>query len=349
VVLTKDETFTFVASEPVEWSPNAPSGVFTATTGAGSDHVLATKTKGSDRTATAAVTVAETSLTIQPPLPTLHSGESMRLVARTSAKNPTWTGEICRSDGTCTAPDNLAEERIVTAKVSTSEPKLTASVAIRLVPTPPESKRLLLFAMLFGGLGGLLHAVNSLVAYVGSNTFVPRWGLFYVARPFVGAIIALFVFLVFKGQLSADTLKTTDVFAVAAIASIAGMFSDRAAEKLREIFDAVLGPKNDNRGDKLDPNAPTRPAAAPTPVITALDPAVLTVAQPGLNLTVKGTGFTDKCTATVNGQPRDVTFKSEAELLVTLETADVATQGNLEVVVANPSGAQSGPKSIAVQ
>jgi hypothetical protein len=121
------------------------------------------------------------------------------------------------------------------------------------------------FAMLFGTLGGLVHATNSLIAFVGNSRFVASWVLFYLARPFIGATMALFVFLIFRGQLAADTVKASNLVAVAAVAALAGLFSDRTAEKLREIFDVLIGPKRDDRTNKLEGGVAAAPSSQPSP------------------------------------------------------------------------------------
>jgi hypothetical protein len=202
---------------------------------------------------------------------------------------------------------------------------------------------MLVIVALFGALGGLLHATNSLVAFVGNRTFVSSWAFFYMARPFVGAVMALLVFLVFKGHLSNEIVKMSEIFSIAAVAGLVGMFSDRTAEKLKEVFDVVLGPKADQRANKLQGGQPTKPT------IAGVTPERLTVgAAPPVMLVVKGTGFDAKTKGQVNGKERPTTFQNESQLTIELDAADVAAAGTIVVTVANPKGETSAAFAVSV-
>lgn len=181
----------FSASTPVKWLGDAPNGVFTAD-GGGVQQIVGVAMDESGQIATATIKVGDRSLRVDPPLPVLHTGDQIELHAWTDAKNPTWSCTGCTAEGKFTAPNDIKEERVVIATVKTSEPELTASIPIRLMPTRHAigAKEAMLFAMLFGALGGLVHAKNSLIAFVGNANFVGTWALFYLARPFVGAMMS---------------------------------------------------------------------------------------------------------------------------------------------------------------
>lgn len=340
VVLKKGDGQIFVASgeDPIQWFDDAPAGRFEAKTDAGKFVVTASKSQHPDIEAHATVTIADTSLSITPRLPTLRSGETIKLEAVPPLEDAVWHGEFCKVDGSCKAPREVFEEQVVAATVSSkANPGLRAAVPIRLIPDPPRPTLILVIAMLFGALGALLHAINSFIAFVGSEKFVSSWGLFYLARPFVGAIMALLVLAVFKGQLAVEVVSTTDFFSVAAICGLVGMFSDRSAEKLKEVFDVVLGPKVDSRANKLSNNVQAG-SAATKPVIASVTPDKLAAGSAVQLLEVKGSGFSAKCKGQINGKNRVATVQSETQLSIALEAVDVSAPEMLAVTVLSPGG-----------
>jgi hypothetical protein len=131
-----------------------------------------------------------------------------------------------------------------------------------------------------------------------------------------------------------------NAYGIAAISALAGMFSKQATDKLREIFDTLF--RTQQPVERADPLAPA------TPVISRTDPVKLTVNNPQA-ITVQGSGFEPDCRATVNGKPRDVERVSDTLIKVTLLPEDVATKGNLEVVVQNPDGERSIGFTIVVE
>ena len=89
--------------------------------------------------------------------------------------------------------------------------------------------------------------------------------------------------------------------------------------------------KTDNPVDRRDPlNQP--------PVISGADPASLTVGG-AIELAILGQNFSKDCGALINGETRDVKWQSDTRLTITLLPKDVATAGDLLVVVRNPSSA----------
>lgn len=113
--------------------------------------------------------------------------------------------------------------------------------------------RLLLIVLLAGALGSLIHAFQSLVDFVGNDSFKTSWGWWYIARPFIGTSLALVFYAALRGGLLAGTpasVKDVSPYGVFTIAALAGMFSDKATQKLADIFD-VLFKSDDKRKDKL--------------------------------------------------------------------------------------------------
>ncbi|MBM3775525.1 MAG: hypothetical protein FJW37_10220 [Acidobacteria bacterium] len=118
-----------------------------------------------------------------------------------------------------------------------------------------EETRLLLLALAAGSLGAYVHAIKSLADYIGNRTLTASWFWFYITRPFVGTALALVFYAVIRGGFLVGTPAETSAvnpFGVVAISGLVGMFADKAANKLSEVFDALFR-TDDARADKLAP------------------------------------------------------------------------------------------------
>src|ERR1051325_407924 len=116
-----------------------------------------------------------------------------------------------------------------------------------------EETRLVLLVLFAGGLGSYLHAIKSLVDYIGNQTARESWFWFYITRPFVGMSLALIFYAVIRGGFLAGTpadARSVNPFGVVALSGLVGMFADKAAQKLSEVFDAMFR-TDDTRRDKL--------------------------------------------------------------------------------------------------
>jgi len=113
-----------------------------------------------------------------------------------------------------------------------------------------DEVRLLLIVALAGALGSLVHVVRSLSWYVGNRELVRSWLAKYILLPFVGTTLALvFYFVIRAGFFSpAGPVEQTNPFHLAALAALAGMFSDQVAEKLREVLETLLATPKGRRG-----------------------------------------------------------------------------------------------------
>ena len=116
----------------------------------------------------------------------------------------------------------------------------------------PEA-RLILLVLLAGALGSFIHALQSLIDFSGNITLKASWTWWYIARPFLGMALALVFYAALRGGMLAGTpaaVKDVNPYGIFTIAALAGMFSDKATQKLADIFD-VLFKADDNRKDKL--------------------------------------------------------------------------------------------------
>ena len=116
-----------------------------------------------------------------------------------------------------------------------------------------EETRLVLLVLFAGALGSYIHAIKSLVDYIGNQTAKESWFWFYMTRPFVGMALALIFYSVIRGGFLAGTpadAKSVNPFGVVALAGLVGMFADKASQKLSEVFDTMFR-TDDTRKDKL--------------------------------------------------------------------------------------------------
>lgn len=199
---------------------------------------------------------------------------------------------------------------------------------------PPLETRLILLVLLAGAIGSYIHATSSFVDYLGNREFISSWAWWYLLRPFIGMMLALVFYFVFRGGfVTAGTNQGGDAaasfinpFGVAALAGLVGMFSKAAADKLNEVFLTMFKPE---QGDKKrsDPLAATKPA------ITAIAPNTGAPAG-GLTVTITGTGFNAGSKVTFGGVAATSVTVSGATSLTAVTPAHAA--GAVDVVVTNP-------------
>lgn len=203
-----------------------------------------------------------------------------------------------------------------------------------------KTGRLLLLLAIMGALGGLIHGISSFTTFVGNREFLISWVWWYVFKPFLAALVALIVFLVFRAgfDMGNFSLGTADCLKAAAFAALIGLFAEQATIKLKDIFDAFFTPRKDPRGDEA---GNVKPKA---PVITSLDPSSVTAGQDVKTLTINGTDFAPDCQVKIGStnlrKPASVTT---TQLVVPLEEGDVKNPGTVQVIVFNkpPDGEPS--------
>lgn len=162
-----------------------------------------------------------------------------------------------------------------------------------------------------GALGGALRGLASLTERVATRQFDPLWTMWYLANPFVGAAVAMvFLFALqagLAGQGSANSAASLS--GTAGIAALIGLFSRHALEKLREVFDVVVGQH------RLA--APTQDGTAPEgPTIHALSPSTVPAADADTPLIIAGAGFTPGSVVEINGRRVDGTVRPDTISLI---------------------------------
>ncbi len=107
----------------------------------------------------------------------------------------------------------------------------------------PNESRILLIVAIVGAIGALIHSAWALGAFVGERQFDESWTLWYLAHPFVGAGLALLIYFGLRGGLlnSGTTVNDLNLFGIATVSGLSGMFAKQAIGKLKELADNLFG------------------------------------------------------------------------------------------------------------
>ncbi|MDL1938664.1 MAG: hypothetical protein HUU09_00650 [Candidatus Jettenia caeni] len=105
----------------------------------------------------------------------------------------------------------------------------------------PNELCAILIVTLSGALGSLVHALRSFYKYVGNRELVWSWLAMYIMLPFIGATLGLLFYLIIRGGFfpHAETGETSP-FGFMAMAALAGLFSEQAILKLKEVSETLL-------------------------------------------------------------------------------------------------------------
>ena len=193
--------------------------------------------------------------------------------------------------------------------------------------------RLILTVMVAGALGSFVHVATSFGDFVGNEKLAGNWIWWYILRPFVAmALAAIFYFVVRGGFLSAGAEPDSlNMYGIAAIAGMVGMFSKQATDKLGEVFDTMFktGPSSGDsqRKDALD---------NPIPTVTSAELVQPSDNSPNPSVTLKGTGFVTGSVVRANGVNRETVFTDSSHVRAVLAPQDVAAGTPMELSVFNP-------------
>jgi hypothetical protein len=269
---------------------------------------------------------------VWPPLP--WPGDTQREATASATPAPSGTANTnnAQTPGGG-ATDNNNGNQIVRCKDPNCPPKFRV---FKIDFQPTLEVRLILLVMLVGAIGSYLHAASSFVDYLGNRAFVSSWVWWYLLRPFIGMLLALLFYFVFRGGFITAGVNTSgeaatnyiNPFGIAALAGLVGMFSKVATDKLNEVFTTLFRPApgqgDAKRGDKLIPPtiinlSPNKgPSTGGTPV---------TITGTNFGSTVKV--FFDKAAAT------SVSVSSATSLIAVTPAHD---PGTVAVEIVNPGG-----------
>jgi hypothetical protein len=250
-------------------------------------------------------------------------------------------------------PSDLVDKGSIAVDVVNGDGKISNAIAVPIQrprvplvlspwwqPRITRELQLILLAIFAGALGSYIHALKSFADFVGNRTLTASWFWWYLVRPFLGMAMALVFYAVVRGGFVAGTpadAKIVNPFGVIAVGALVGMFADRAAQKLSEIFDTLFR-TDDPRSGKLN-----------APVIDRLDPAQVaagTTSPPALK--VIGDRLGKVSVVRLNAEERKPDRVSEKEISVALLAKDVQTPGEIVVTAVNPDGGVSPPATLTV-
>ncbi len=111
---------------------------------------------------------------------------------------------------------------------------------------------LLILVALAGFLGSMIYIGSSFTDFVGNDKLKSNWLLWYIVKPFTGMGLAIVIYFVFRaGLLNFNDPTNINLYGIVTLAVLAGLFTDDATLKLKEVFEVIFKPK-DVRVDKLD-------------------------------------------------------------------------------------------------
>ena len=193
---------------------------------------------------------------------------------------------------------------------------------------------LLLLVAAGGFLGNMIHIATSFTTYVGAGKFQQSWVLWYWVRPFTASALALALYFAFGAT---DDPGNVDLDRILTVSILAGLFTDIATQKLKEVFDVLFSPK-DNRPNKL-----TDPAIK----ITSITPDEL--AKEGENkIVIKGANLkSKKLVIKIDDQPITNTTITDEEISFTYTLPDEARdKTELALLVTDEAGNTVFPKKM---
>ena len=146
--------------------------------------------------------------------------------------------------------------------------------------------------------------------------------------PFLGMALALVFYAALRGGMLAGTpaaVKDVNPYGIFTIAALAGMFSDKATQKLADIFD-VLFKADDKRKDKLK-KVSIKTDALPDGVET----------KP-YSLQLSATDGSPDYTWTVVNLPKELIFDSKTGILSGVPAAGTAKTYSIKITVKDSAG-----------
>jgi hypothetical protein len=124
---------------------------------------------------------------------------------------------------------------------------------------PQGPARAMFFAGLLGIALGAVHSLASISMHAGKRDLSAPWMIFYLSRPFTGGGVALVTCLVLMsgiGGFSVDPATHEGELILLAWAALAGLYSEPALNKLKELFTSIFSTgtdrseRNSERADK---------------------------------------------------------------------------------------------------
>ena len=216
-----------------------------------------------------------------------------------------------------------------------------------------HDERLLLLVICAGALGSYIHAATSYTTYVGNRKFISSWTWWYLLRPFVGMALALVVYFAIRGGflllVRVEKAEEVNPYGVAAIASLVGLFSKTAADKLNELFSTLFRPAP-GEGDTARRDSLLEGG-------TVISPTVVRAGAGRVALLVSGMNFVEASVVRLtpkgdSTQAKDLetNFVSSSQLVAYVEAGETALEATYEinVITPPPGGGSTRPTELHV-
>lgn len=204
-----------------------------------------------------------------------------------------------------------------------------------LILNPDKFKKLsslntliLLLVILGGFLGSLIHITGSLGDFIGNGRFKRSWSLWYFTRPFLASGLAIVVyFAIIGGFLSVNSSSgSVNLVGVMTVSIMVGLFTDRTAIKLGELFDVIFKPKD----IRLDP-------ITGQPIATLVTPMSL-IRGMLMPITIMGEGFVkEHLILTINSQILDM-IVSPTSIMVNYQVPNDAALQSVLLTLRSDNG-----------
>ncbi len=121
---------------------------------------------------------------------------------------------------------------------------ITVAVTCSKIPSTGSLSEgaLVVLVIASGFAGGLIHSATSLAAFAGNRQLLQSWMLWFYLRGPVGALLALIVYLGYRGGIFSDYKAITQqsCFVIGFVSGLAGLFSKQVSDKLSDLVDVLF-------------------------------------------------------------------------------------------------------------
>ncbi len=166
----------------------------------------------------------------------------------TTTAAPTSTG----TTATNTTSPATTSSPVTTATSSNSNTAAVNTVFYKRKDLIHINTLLLILVALGGFLGNMIHVATSFTTFVGAGKFKKSWLLWYCIKPFTASALAIGIYFVFRGGFlnMSDGGASINLYGLMTVSLFAGLFTDKATEKLKEVFEVLFRSKEE-RPDPL--------------------------------------------------------------------------------------------------